>query len=142
MAGDSIKSWVSDKLMVVLGYSQPAVVDYLIAMGKLVLTVDFIDLIMIMYLTINWVAFRDAAQSSRSPSELVSELLDYGFSSDDALAFSQDICARLPRKAADRNVSFLRKYFFFFCSVCIALIFLVLVFVCLFSQLYSDVPAR
>lgn len=34
MAGDSLKSWVSDKLMVVLGYSQPAVVEYLIAMGK------------------------------------------------------------------------------------------------------------
>ncbi|CAA7038978.1 unnamed protein product [Microthlaspi erraticum] len=73
MAGESLRSWVSDKLMVVLGYSQPAVVDYLIAMAK----------------------------SSRSPSELVSELLDCGFSSDDALAFSQDLCARLPRKAAD-----------------------------------------
>ncbi|XP_020873248.1 pre-mRNA-splicing factor ATP-dependent RNA helicase DEAH1-like isoform X2 [Arabidopsis lyrata subsp. lyrata] len=76
MAGYNLKSWVSDKLMVVLGYSQPAVVEYLTAMAK----------------------------NSRSASELVPELLDYGFSSGDALEFAQDICARVPRKAAGVNI--------------------------------------
>ncbi|VVA92575.1 unnamed protein product [Arabis nemorensis] len=66
MAGDNLKSWVSDKLMVVLGYSQPAVIEYLIAMAK----------------------------SSRSPSELVPRLVDYGFSSIDALSFAEAICAK------------------------------------------------
>ncbi|KFK28996.1 hypothetical protein AALP_AA7G075800 [Arabis alpina] len=72
MAGDNLKSWVSDKLMVMLGYSQPAVIQYLIAMAK----------------------------TSRSPSELVPRLVDYGFSSIDALAFAEAICARVPHNKA------------------------------------------
>lgn len=35
MASNDLKTWVSDKLMVLLGYSQAAVVNYLIAMGNL-----------------------------------------------------------------------------------------------------------
>lgn len=35
MASNDLKTWVSDKLMVLLGYSQTAVVNYLIAMGNL-----------------------------------------------------------------------------------------------------------
>lgn len=34
MASNDLKTWVSDKLMVLLGYSQAAVVNYLIAMGE------------------------------------------------------------------------------------------------------------
>jgi pre-mRNA-splicing factor ATP-dependent RNA helicase DHX16 len=35
MASNDLKTWVSDKLMMLLGYSQAAVVNYLIAMGNL-----------------------------------------------------------------------------------------------------------
>lgn len=54
--------------------------------------------------------FRNAAKSSTSASELVPDLLDYGFSSGDALQFALDICARVPcKKAACVNVSYLMR---------------------------------
>ncbi|ESQ33538.1 hypothetical protein EUTSA_v10006650mg [Eutrema salsugineum] len=77
MASNDLKTWVSDKLMVLLGYSQTAVVNYLIAMAK----------------------------KSKSPAELVGELVDYGFSSSgDTRSFAEEIFARVPRKAAGVNL--------------------------------------
>lgn len=35
MGSNDLNTWVSDKLMVLLGFSQTAVVQYLIAMGNL-----------------------------------------------------------------------------------------------------------
>lgn len=56
----------------------------------------------------NW-GFPSAAKSSRSPSDLVPGLVDSGFSSTDARAFAEAICARVPREAAAVNVSFLMR---------------------------------
>ncbi|EOA36424.1 hypothetical protein CARUB_v10010941mg [Capsella rubella] len=77
MASNDLKTWVSDKLMVLLGYSQSAVVNYLIAMAK----------------------------KTKSPTELVGELVDYGFSSSgDTRSFAEEIFARVPRKTAGVNL--------------------------------------
>ncbi|CAA7026587.1 unnamed protein product [Microthlaspi erraticum] len=77
MASNDLKTWVSDKLMVLLGYSQAAVVNYLIAMAK----------------------------KSKSPTQLVGELVDYGFtSSGETRSFAEEIFARVPRKAAAVNL--------------------------------------
>ncbi|VYS47813.1 unnamed protein product [Arabidopsis thaliana] len=77
MASNDLKTWVSDKLMMLLGYSQAAVVNYLIAMAK----------------------------KTKSPTELVGELVDYGFSSSgDTRSFAEEIFARVPRKTAGVNL--------------------------------------
>ncbi|KAG7599017.1 Helicase C-terminal [Arabidopsis suecica] len=77
MASNDLKTWVSDKLMVLLGYSQAAVVNYLIAMAK----------------------------KTKSPTELVGELVDYGFSSSgDTRSFAEEIFARVPRKSTGVNL--------------------------------------
>ncbi|CAA0262538.1 unnamed protein product [Arabidopsis thaliana] len=77
MASNDLKTWVSDKLMVLLGYSQAAVVNYLIAMAK----------------------------KTKSPTELLGELVDYGFSSSgDTRSFAEEIFARVPRKTAGVNL--------------------------------------
>ncbi|EFH55805.1 hypothetical protein ARALYDRAFT_345267 [Arabidopsis lyrata subsp. lyrata] len=77
MGSNDLNTWVSDKLMVLLGFSQTAVVQYLIAMAK----------------------------KSKSPDELVRELVDYGFSlSGDTRAFAEEIYARAPRKTAGVNL--------------------------------------
>ncbi|CAH8254332.1 unnamed protein product [Arabidopsis lyrata] len=77
MVSNDLKTWVSDKLMVLLGYSQAAVVNYLIAMAK----------------------------KTKSPTELVGELVDYGFSSSgDTRSFAEEIFARVPRKSAGVNL--------------------------------------
>ncbi|XP_010516709.1 PREDICTED: probable pre-mRNA-splicing factor ATP-dependent RNA helicase DEAH6 isoform X2 [Camelina sativa] len=77
MGSKDLNTWVSDKLMVLLGYSETAVVKYLIAKAK----------------------------KSESPDEIVSELLDYGFFlSGDTRAFAEEIYARVPRKTAGVNL--------------------------------------
>ncbi|XP_010461072.1 PREDICTED: pre-mRNA-splicing factor ATP-dependent RNA helicase DEAH1 [Camelina sativa] len=77
MASNDLKTWVSDKLMVLLGYSQTAVVNYLIAMAK----------------------------KTKSPTELVGELVDYGFSSSgETRSFAEEIFARVPRKNTGVNL--------------------------------------
>ncbi|ESQ52145.1 hypothetical protein EUTSA_v10017881mg [Eutrema salsugineum] len=77
MTSNDLNTWVSDKLMVLLGYSQTAVVKYLIALAK----------------------------KSKSPDDLVRELVDYGFpSSGDTRAFAEEIYARAPRKTAGVNL--------------------------------------
>ncbi|XP_006296554.2 probable pre-mRNA-splicing factor ATP-dependent RNA helicase DEAH6 isoform X2 [Capsella rubella] len=77
MGSNDLSTWVSDKLMVLLGYSQTAVVKYLIAMAK----------------------------KSESPDELVRELVACGFSlSGDTRAFAEEIYARVPRKTAGVNL--------------------------------------
>ncbi|XP_010499796.1 PREDICTED: pre-mRNA-splicing factor ATP-dependent RNA helicase DEAH1-like [Camelina sativa] len=77
MASNDLKTWVSDKLMVLLGYSQTAVVNYLIAMAK----------------------------KTKSPTQLVGELVDYGFSSSgETRSFAEEIFARVPRKNTGVNL--------------------------------------
>ncbi|KAK7282572.1 hypothetical protein RIF29_11469 [Crotalaria pallida] len=69
---NNLKTWVSDKLMSVLGYSQPTVIQYVIGLSK----------------------------RSASPSDLVSQLEGVGFSSSSAetRAFASEIFSMVSRK--------------------------------------------
>ncbi|KAE9601108.1 hypothetical protein Lal_00023795 [Lupinus albus] len=70
---DNIKTWVSDKLMSILGYSQPTVVQYMIGLSK----------------------------QATSPSDLVSKLQEFGFSSSpDTNAFASEIFSKVSRKSS------------------------------------------
>ncbi|KAH7566062.1 hypothetical protein JRO89_XS08G0077000 [Xanthoceras sorbifolium] len=75
---NSLKTWVSDKLMSLLGYSQPTVVQYIIGMTK----------------------------QAVSATDVFGKLEEFGFpSSTETHLFSQEIFARVPRKASGVNVS-------------------------------------
>ncbi|KAK7301562.1 hypothetical protein RJT34_12429 [Clitoria ternatea] len=76
MASDeSLKTWVSDKLMSLLGYSQPTVVQYMIGLSK----------------------------QASSPDDLAVKLVEFGVSSSDTRAFAQEIFSRVPRKSHGLN---------------------------------------
>ncbi|XP_039127210.1 pre-mRNA-splicing factor ATP-dependent RNA helicase DEAH1 isoform X2 [Dioscorea cayenensis subsp. rotundata] len=72
MASESyLKTWVSDKLMTLMGYSKSVVVQYVIRLSK----------------------------ESSSPSDLLSKLLEYGFSSSaDTRSFAEEIFAKVPHR--------------------------------------------
>ncbi|XP_061358882.1 pre-mRNA-splicing factor ATP-dependent RNA helicase DEAH1-like isoform X1 [Gastrolobium bilobum] len=72
---DSLKTWVSDKLMSLLGYSQPTVVQYMIGLSK----------------------------QATSPTDLVGKLADFGVSSTDIHSFAEEIYSRVPRKSSGLN---------------------------------------
>ncbi|WOL07745.1 pre-mRNA-splicing factor ATP-dependent RNA helicase DEAH1 isoform X2 [Canna indica] len=66
-----LKTWVSDKLMSLMGYSKSVVVQYVIRLAK----------------------------ESPSPAELVLKLLDFGFSSSsETRSFAEEIYAKVPHK--------------------------------------------
>ncbi|KAL0906528.1 hypothetical protein M5K25_025029 [Dendrobium thyrsiflorum] len=66
-----LKSWVSDKLMSLMGYSKSVVVQYVIRLSK----------------------------ESSSPTELVGKLVEYGLSSSkDTRLFAEEIFAKVPHK--------------------------------------------
>ncbi|KAF3438116.1 hypothetical protein FNV43_RR20872 [Rhamnella rubrinervis] len=72
-----LKTWVSDKLMSLLGYSQPAVVQYVIGISK----------------------------QATSPADMVSKLEEVGLSSSgETRAFAEEMFSRVPRKAATVNL--------------------------------------
>ncbi|KAG0487748.1 hypothetical protein HPP92_009843 [Vanilla planifolia] len=72
MANDgNLKTWVSDKMMSLLGYSKNVVVQYVIGPSK----------------------------DSSSPTDLMSKLVDFGFSSSkDTCLFAEEIFAKVPHK--------------------------------------------
>lgn len=72
MADEShLKTWVSDKLISLIGYSNGIVAQYVIR----------------------------SAKESTSPSDLVSKLVDFGWSSSvETRSFAQDVFAKVPRK--------------------------------------------
>ncbi|KAL7192227.1 hypothetical protein ACSBR2_024134 [Camellia fascicularis] len=75
--GSDLKTWVSDKLMSLLGYSQPTVVQYVIGLSK----------------------------TTSSPSDFVGKLVDIGLSaSTETRAFAEEIYAKVPRKASGINL--------------------------------------
>ncbi|KAL0384886.1 UNVERIFIED_CONTAM: Pre-splicing factor ATP-dependent RNA helicase DEAH1 [Sesamum radiatum] len=72
-----LKTWVSDKLMSLLGYSQPTVVQYVITLSK----------------------------KASSPSEIVNQLVDLGIpSSAETFVFAKDIFARVEHKTSGPNL--------------------------------------
>ncbi|KZV21698.1 hypothetical protein F511_02856 [Dorcoceras hygrometricum] len=74
---DDLRTWVSDKLISLLGYSQPTVVQYVITLSK----------------------------KASSPSEIVNQLADLGLSSSAEISlFAKDIFARVERKTSGPNL--------------------------------------
>lgn len=72
-----LKSWVSDKLMSLVGFSQPTVIQFVIGLAK----------------------------KATSPSEIVTHLADIGLSANaETRAFSEEIFAKIPRKASGPNL--------------------------------------
>ncbi|XP_045825169.1 pre-mRNA-splicing factor ATP-dependent RNA helicase DEAH1-like isoform X1 [Trifolium pratense] len=72
---DNLKTWVSDKLMSLLGYSQPTVVQYMIGLSK----------------------------QATSPADLVGKLVEFGFSTTDTRTFAEEIFSRVPRRSSGLN---------------------------------------
>ncbi|XP_057791876.1 pre-mRNA-splicing factor ATP-dependent RNA helicase DEAH1 isoform X2 [Salvia miltiorrhiza] len=71
-----LKTWVSDKLMSLLGYSQPTVVQYVITLSK----------------------------KASSPSEIVNQLVGLGISSSaETVGFAKEIFARVEHKTSGPN---------------------------------------
>ncbi|EXC33541.1 Putative pre-mRNA-splicing factor ATP-dependent RNA helicase DHX16 [Morus notabilis] len=77
MASDgNLKTWVSDKLMSLLGYSQSTLVQYVIGLSK----------------------------QAASPADVVSKLEEFGVSSSSATrAFAEEIFSRVPHKSSGLN---------------------------------------
>ncbi|XP_073049429.1 pre-mRNA-splicing factor ATP-dependent RNA helicase DEAH1-like isoform X1 [Primulina eburnea] len=74
---DDLRTWVSDKLISLLGYSQPTVVQYVITLSK----------------------------KASSPSEIVNQLADLGLScSSEISLFAKEIFARVERKTSGPNL--------------------------------------
>ncbi|KAG8388743.1 hypothetical protein BUALT_Bualt02G0157000 [Buddleja alternifolia] len=72
-----LKTWVSDRLMTLLGYSQPTVVQYVITLSK----------------------------KASSPSEIVNQLVELGISSSsETLGFAKEIFSRVERKTSGPNL--------------------------------------
>ncbi|KAL8529449.1 hypothetical protein ACS0TY_006761 [Phlomoides rotata] len=72
-----LKTWVSDKLMSLLGYSQPTIVQFVITLSK----------------------------KASSPTEIVNQLTDLGVSSSaETVVFAKEIFARVERKASGPNL--------------------------------------
>ncbi|KAK4486399.1 hypothetical protein RD792_009073 [Penstemon davidsonii] len=73
----NLVTWVSDKLMSLLGYSQPTVVKYVITLSKKAL----------------------------SPSDIVNQLVDLGLSSStEIFVFAEEIFSRVEHKTSGRNL--------------------------------------
>lgn len=75
----NLKTWVSDKLMSLVGFSQPTVVQYVIGLSK----------------------------QAVSAADVQTKLEEFGCSSStETRTFAQELFARVPRKAAGLNVSY------------------------------------
>ncbi|KAK8604564.1 hypothetical protein V6N13_099500 [Hibiscus sabdariffa] len=75
--GNPLKTWVSDKLMSLLGFSQPTLVEYTIGLAK----------------------------QAASPADVLGKLVEYGLpSSTDARLFAEEIFGKVPRKASGENL--------------------------------------
>ncbi|PKI77957.1 hypothetical protein CRG98_001577 [Punica granatum] len=73
----NLKTWVSDQLMTLLGYSQTTVVQYVIGLAK----------------------------QASSPADVLGKLVDFGLSSSsETRAFAEEVFSRVPRKAASMNL--------------------------------------
>ncbi|KAE8124420.1 hypothetical protein FH972_019308 [Carpinus fangiana] len=73
---NNLKTWVSDKLMSLLGYSQPTVVQYIIGLAK----------------------------QATSPADVEGKMVEFGLSSStETRAFAAEIFSRVPRKASGEN---------------------------------------
>ncbi|GKV11200.1 hypothetical protein SLEP1_g22472 [Rubroshorea leprosula] len=74
---NNLKTWISDKLMSILGFSQPAVVQYIIALAK----------------------------QARSHADVLVKLEECGLpSSSETRTFAEEIYVKIPRKASGQNI--------------------------------------
>lgn len=117
LMGD-LRSWVSDRLMSLLGYSQSTVVQYVVSICKSVMFFSHIHVCKwctCLFLSGSWILeFRKSfiyasfvsAKNASSPAEIVNKLADVGLSpSSETQAFAQQIFARVERKSSGPNVS-------------------------------------
>lgn len=73
----NLKTWVSDQLMSIMGFSQPTVVQYMIGLSK----------------------------KANSPADVVGKLVEYGLpSSSDTHTFAEELFSRVPRQASGVNL--------------------------------------
>ncbi|CBI15151.3 unnamed protein product, partial [Vitis vinifera] len=73
----NLKVWVSDKLMSLLGYSQPTLVQYVVGLAK----------------------------QASSPADVVGKLVEFGLSaSSETRSFAEEIFSKVPHKASGLNV--------------------------------------
>ncbi|KAL4384317.1 hypothetical protein GQ457_15G006130 [Hibiscus cannabinus] len=74
--GNPLKNWVSDRLMSLLGFSQPTLVEYTIGLAK----------------------------QAVSPADVLDKLVEYGLpSSADVRLFAEEIFGKVPRKTSGEN---------------------------------------
>ncbi|MBA0744098.1 hypothetical protein Gogos_006735 [Gossypium gossypioides] len=74
--GNPLKTWVSDRLISLLGFSQPTLVEYTIGLAK----------------------------QAASPADVLGKLEEYGLpSSNDVRLFAEEIFGKVPRKASREN---------------------------------------
>ena len=109
MASDgNLKTWVSDKLMSLLGYSQSTLVQYVIGLCKL-LRAHTAKLFSFFPLTKKYGNFGFiVAKQATSSADVVSKLVEFGLSSSsETRAFAEEIFNRVPHKASGLSVSFL-----------------------------------
>ncbi|KAL2455642.1 helicase domain-containing protein [Forsythia ovata] len=112
-----LRTWVSDKLMSLLGYSQPTVVQYVITLCKFALRVTFIgynayyeyvsatDIHVYSLEILFYFLYFNAAKKASSPSEIVNQLIDLGVSSSDQTRlFAQEIFTRVEHKTSGPNL--------------------------------------
>nr|POE90861.1 putative pre-mrna-splicing factor atp-dependent rna helicase deah6 [Quercus suber] len=83
---DSLKAWVSDQLISLLGYSQPTLVQYVIALAK------------------------QATSTGDLVNKLSVECGSLASSTDTLHGFAEEIFTRVPRKAAAKNDSSVTLY--------------------------------
>ncbi|KAK8537612.1 hypothetical protein V6N12_043765 [Hibiscus sabdariffa] len=75
--GNPLKNWVSDRLMSLLGFSQPTLVEYTIGLAK----------------------------QAVSPADVLGKLVEYGLpSSADVRLFAEEIYGKVPRKTSGENL--------------------------------------
>lgn len=107
--GSELKQWVSDRLMVLLGFSSTTVVQYVIGLGQFLLFFPLFRLNDSMcyfgWYTIIICNMSSTAKKASSPADVLAELKKYTLLSSGE-AFAEEIFARVPRKTSTENVSF------------------------------------
>lgn len=119
-SNSNLQTWVSDKLISLLGYSQATVVQYVIGLGEFLLPLFISCSYLLLHLCVHMHLFMKrkhimsdtrndsiiAAKRATSPADILGELENLGLSSSsDTRAFAEEIFSRVPHRTAGVNVS-------------------------------------
>lgn len=109
MADESyLRTWVSDKLMSLIGYSKSVAVQYVIRLCKHGKLFFFCSNLRSYFVRKALCFFFHAlvAKESSSPADLMRKLVEFGFSSStETHSFAEDMYAKVPHKQAASSVS-------------------------------------